>query len=68
MDKPAQFQKHALDSLRLESECMQMARRTPNPDVRVQFIRMARHWNRLATTVLDETAATYPCAGKAAAI
>ena len=57
MDKPTQRSKQLLESLRLESECMQMARRTLNSDVRAHFLRMARHWNRLATVTLEEPAA-----------
>ena len=54
MDKPAQFQKHSLESLRFESECLQMASRSRNPDLQAHFFRMARHWNRLAMVALGE--------------
>ena len=55
MDKPAQLQKQSLEILRLELECLQMARRTPDPELQTHFIRMARNWNRLATATLERS-------------
>ena len=59
MVKPAQQLKisQCLEQLRLESECTEMAHRARDPDLQAHFMRMARNWNRLATTALDESEA-----------
>ena len=57
MVKPAQLPKQSLESLRMESECLQMARRSANPDMQAHFIRMARNWNRISVMMLEEPAA-----------
>jgi hypothetical protein len=36
--------KRELECLRLASEFTQMAGKTHNPDLKVRFLRMARHW------------------------
>jgi hypothetical protein len=40
--------KYALECLRLESECKQLAVQTPNADLQSHFVRMAGVWSALA--------------------
>jgi hypothetical protein len=48
MSDPEQSRKHALECLRLEADCMQLAADTANPDFQSHFLRMARVWFALA--------------------
>lgn len=41
-------QKHALECLRMEADCMQLAVETVRPSLRSHFVRMARVWAALA--------------------
>jgi hypothetical protein len=43
-----QLQKHALESLRLQADCMQLAGVAPSPDLQSHFVSMARFWGTLA--------------------
>jgi hypothetical protein len=40
--------KHALECLRMASDCMQLAGDLPNPALRSHFVRMASVWSDLA--------------------
>jgi hypothetical protein len=40
--------KHALECMRLESECKQLAIQTANADLQSHFVRMAGVWSALA--------------------
>jgi hypothetical protein len=40
--------KHALECLRLEADCMQLAGDIQNPALQSHFVRMAREWSSLA--------------------
>ena len=40
--------KHALECLRLEAECLQLARDVHSPALRSHFLRMAKLWPALA--------------------
>lgn len=48
MSKPEQSRKHALECLRLEADCMQLAGDAIGNSVRQNFIRTARVWSSLA--------------------
>ena len=50
MSKPEQLQKHALECLRFESDCMQLAARVSDYGLRTHFVRMAQHWSTLAAS------------------
>jgi hypothetical protein len=41
---PEQLRKHALECLRLEADCMQLAGDAPDPNSQSHFLRMARVW------------------------
>jgi len=45
-----QFRKQALECLRLESDCMQLAADSQNPKMQSHFIRLARAWFTLAVS------------------
>ena len=50
MSNPELMQKHALECLRLESHCMQLAGDSHNPNVQSHFVRMARLWSGMAVS------------------
>jgi len=50
MPDPEQLRKHALECLRLEAQCMQLAGDSPNPNSQSHFLRMARAWFALAVS------------------
>ncbi len=50
MSKPEHLRKHALDCLRLQADCMQLAGDARNPDLQSHFVRMARNWLALAVS------------------
>ena len=50
MSMPEQLRKHALECLRLEADCMQLAGDARNPNVQSHFARMARLWSGLAVS------------------
>lgn len=50
MAKLERLQKHALECLRLEADCMQLARDARNPNLQSHFLRMAQVWRTLATS------------------
>jgi hypothetical protein len=51
-----QSRKHALECLRLESDCLQLAGDTRNPNVQSHMVRMARVWFALAVSGPSENA------------
>jgi hypothetical protein len=50
MFEAKQLQKHALECLRLQADCMQLAGVTRSPDVQSHFASMARFWGTLAAS------------------
>jgi hypothetical protein len=48
MSKLEQLQKHALECLRLEADCMRLAADGRSPHFQSHFVRMARVWSALA--------------------
>jgi hypothetical protein len=50
MSKPEQLRKHALECLRLEADCMQLAGDARNPNIQSHFVRMARFWSAIAAS------------------
>ena len=50
MSKLEQLRKHALECVRLEADCMQLAGDARNPIVQSHFVRMARVWSGLAVS------------------
>ena len=65
MSEPKNLSKHALECLRLEADCMQLAGASPNPNVQSHFLRMARVWSGMATAGLSGNAGRRTAAGKA---
>jgi hypothetical protein len=51
-----QSQKHALECLRLEADCKQLADRVHNPSLQSHFLRMAAVWSALAVSQLSANA------------
>jgi hypothetical protein len=45
-----QLQKHALECLRLQADCMQLAGVAHSPNVQSHFVSMARFWGTLAAS------------------
>lgn len=64
MTNSARSQKHALECLRLESDCRQLAGSTGDPALRSHFTRMALVWNDLAHEGQGEFAAANAPAAK----
>ena len=59
-----QLRKHALECLRLEADCMQLAGDARNPDLQSNFVRMARVWSALAVSGPSANASQEPANGK----
>jgi hypothetical protein len=57
MLRPEQLRKHALECLRLEADCMQLAGDAPTLKLQSHFLRMARVWLALAVSGPSATAA-----------
>ena len=45
-----QLQKHALECLRLQADCMQLAGVARSPNVQSHFVSMAQFWGTLAAS------------------
>ena len=56
MFEPEQSRKHALECLRLEADCMQLAGDARGHSLQAHFIRMARRWSGLAVSGPSATA------------
>jgi hypothetical protein len=50
MFKTNQLRKHALECLRLQADCMELARDARDYDVKAHFVRMAGFWDALAVS------------------
>ena len=50
MFEARQLQKHALECLRLQADCMQLAGVARSPNVQSHFVSMARFWDTLAAS------------------
>jgi hypothetical protein len=48
VSKPYNTQKHALECMRLASDCMQLAHDVESQHLRSHFVRMAAEWSALA--------------------
>lgn len=48
MSESDRLRKHALECLRLEADCRQLAFTADRPSLRSHFVRMARVWSDLA--------------------
>ena len=64
MSRPEQLRRHALECLRLEADCMQLAGDARNPNVQSHFVRMARVWFALAVSGPSANAGQALAAGK----
>ena len=67
MSNPELLRKHALECLRLEADCMQLAGDARNPNVQFLgiFVRMARVWSGLAVSGPSANAGQQLANGKA---
>jgi hypothetical protein len=65
MSNPELLRKHALDCLRLEADCMQLAGDARNANVQSHFVRMARVWSGLAVSGPGANAGQQLADGKA---
>jgi hypothetical protein len=65
VSKPEQLRKHALECLRLEADCWQLAGDARNPNVQSHFVRMARVWSGLAISGPSANAGRQLADGKA---
>lgn len=52
--------KHALECLRLEADCKQLAVETADPKLRSHFVRMAGMWSALADSEPSDIATEKP--------
>jgi hypothetical protein len=59
-----QSRKHALECLRQESDCLQLAGEVHNYHLQSHFVRMARFWFALAVSGPSENAGHALAAGK----
>jgi hypothetical protein len=50
MFEAKQLQKHALECLRLQADCMELAGVTRSPNLQSHFVAMARFWGILAVS------------------
>ena len=50
MFEAKQLQKHALECLRLQADCMQLAGVARSPDAQTHFVSMGRFWGTLAAS------------------
>ena len=50
MFEAKQLQKHALECLRLQADCMQLAGIVLSPNMQSHFVSMARFWGTLAAS------------------
>lgn len=50
MRDPEKLQKYALECLRLEADCMQLAGDAPDPSSQSHYLRMARVWFAMAVS------------------
>ena len=48
MSESDYWRKHALECLRLEADCLQLAGVVHDPALQTHFVRMAREWSNLA--------------------
>lgn len=48
MSKPYNSRKHALECMRLASECMQLAHDVESQNLRSHYVEMAKEWSALA--------------------
>jgi hypothetical protein len=64
MFESEQLRKHALECLRLEADCMQLAGYASNPNSQSHFLRMARIWSTLAVSRPSANAGRQFCRSK----
>jgi hypothetical protein len=51
-----QLEKHALECLRLQADCMQLSKAAPNRNLQTHFVDMAQFWGALAVSGPSENA------------
>jgi hypothetical protein len=56
MSEAKQLQRHALECLRLQADCMQLARVARSLNVQSHFVAMAQFWGALAASGLSSDA------------
>ena len=42
--------KHALECLRLAADCRELAKNTPDPELKLHYLKMAEHWSALSVS------------------
>jgi hypothetical protein len=50
MSNPEHLRRHALECLRLQADCMQLAGDAPSPNLQSHFLRMAGVWSTLTVS------------------
>jgi hypothetical protein len=50
MSDPKQLRKHALECLRLQADCMELATVAPSGNLQSHFVNMARFWGAKAVS------------------
>ncbi len=65
VSEPERSRKHALECLRLEADCMQLAGTARSQSLRSHFVRMAGFWSSLALSGPSTNAGHTLAAGKA---
>ena len=50
MSESNQSDKHALECLRLEADCRELAKNTPDPELELHYLKMADHWSALSVS------------------
>jgi len=50
MSNSEHLRRHALECLRLQADCMQLAGDAPNPSLQSHYLRMAGVWSALAVS------------------
>jgi hypothetical protein len=53
VSESAKLRRQELECLRLEADCMQLARAVDSPSMKVHFIQMAEKWSSLAAWGLE---------------
>jgi hypothetical protein len=53
MSEAKQLRKHAVECLRLQADCMQLAGVARSPNMQSHFVSMARFWGTSAASVLS---------------
>ena len=60
MFEAKQLQRHALECLRLQADCMELAGVAPSPNMQSHFVSMAQFWGTLAASGPSSDAGSKP--------